>query len=217
VEDPRINVVVQGPNRWRGLLTWINGEIAVLNPGCFAIVMATGIISNAMFLVDHRAIADALFALNAMIFVWLALATLVRLVRFRAALWADLTNPRLVFSFFTIVAASDVFGLALNLRGLPEAACALWLCALAFWFVLTYHSFGVLMFLNTAKGADVVHGGWLIAIVGTEALVVLGSVIAPALDHFGPAVFVLTHMLWGVGLALYGMFITLFACRIFYF
>jgi len=122
VEDPRINVVLHGPDRWRGLLIWIDSEIAVLNPGCFAIVMATGIISNAMFLVDHRTIADALFAVNAMTFVWLALATLVRLVRFRAALWADLTNPRLVFSLFTLVAASDVFGLALNLRGTPVFA-----------------------------------------------------------------------------------------------
>ena len=217
MKDSQINVVVQGPNRWRGLLTWIDGEIAVLNPGCFAIVMATGIISNAMFLVDHRAIADALFALNAMTFVWLALATLVRLVRFRAALWADLTNPRLVFSSFTLVAASDVFGLALTLRGLPGAACALWLCALVLWLVLTYHSFGVLMFLNTPEGADVVHGGWLLAIVGTESLVVLGCVIAPRAGEFGPAMFVLAHMLWGVGLALYGMFITLFAYRIFYF
>src|SRR3954462_3325902 len=98
VEDPRINVV-QGPNHWRGLFRWIDGEIAVLNPGCFAIVMATGIISNAMFLVDHRAIADALFLINAAILVWLTLATMVRLMRFRAALWADLANPRLVFSF----------------------------------------------------------------------------------------------------------------------
>src|SRR5437764_15201360 len=89
VKDSRINVVLQGLNRWRGLLIWIDGEIAVLNPGCFAIVMATGIISNAMFLVDHRTIADALFALNAMVFVWLALATLLRVVRFRRALWAD--------------------------------------------------------------------------------------------------------------------------------
>ncbi len=82
----------EAPSRWRQLLTWLDGEIAVLNPGCFAIVMATGIISNAMFFFDHRAIADALFAVNAVVFAWLALATLARLVRFRAALWADLTN-----------------------------------------------------------------------------------------------------------------------------
>jgi tellurite resistance protein TehA-like permease len=199
------------------LLAWINGEIAALNPGCFAIVMATGIVANAMSFGEHRTIGNILFAVSALVFVWLVFATVFRAVRFHAALWADLTNPRRVFSFFTVVAAADVCGLALNLRGLPSAACALWLCALVLWLVLTYHSFGVLMFLNTAEGADVVHGGWLLAIVGTESLVVLGTVIAPMAGDFGPAMFVLAHMLWGVGLALYGMFITLFAYRIFYF
>jgi len=36
-------------------------------------------------------------------------------------------------------------------------------------------------FLNTAHGANVVHGGRLIAIVGTESLVILGTVVAPNL------------------------------------
>ena len=75
----------------------------------------------------------------------------------------------------------------------------------------------MLTFLNTAHGANVVHGGWLIAIVGTESLVVLGTVVAPAQGDLGPAVFVLIHMLWGVGLGLYGIFVTLFAYRIFFF
>jgi len=35
--------------------------------------------------------------------------------------------------------------------------------------------------------------------------------------NFGRTVFVLIHMLWGVGLALYGVFIVLFAHRIFFF
>jgi hypothetical protein len=34
-------------------------------------------------------------------------------------------QPRRVFSFFTVVVAADVFGLALNLRGMPGAAYAL--------------------------------------------------------------------------------------------
>ncbi len=48
-------------------------------------------------------------------------ATLIRAVRFGPALWADLINPRLVFSFFTIVAGTDVFGIGVNLRGYPGA------------------------------------------------------------------------------------------------
>jgi tellurite resistance protein TehA-like permease len=196
---------------------WLTLEVARLYPGCFALVMATGIISNALYLEDHRALSGALFVVNAIAFAWLIGATFVRAVRFPRALWADLIDPRFVFSFFTTVAAGDVFGLGLFLRGFGPLAAALWLVALALWFCLIYLSFGVLTFLNTAHRADVVHGGWLIAIVGTESLVILGTQIAPALGALAPAVFVLIHMLWGIGLALYGIFIVLFAHRIFFF
>ena len=196
--------------------TWLGREIERLYPGYFALVMATGIISNAFFFEGRRGIADALFAVNALAYPLLCMATLARIVRFGRALWADLIDPRLVFSFFTIIAASDVFGIGVNLRGYGQLALALWVAALTLWFVLIYFAFGVLTFLNTAHGANVVHGGWLIAIVGTESLVILGSAIAPALGATGTAVFVLLHMLWGIGLGLYAIFIALFAHRIFF-
>src|SRR5215831_9330274 len=195
---------------------WLARQIATLYPGAFAIVMATGIISNALYLENWRGISDALFAFNAVAYPYLLLATSIRAIQFRRALWADLINPTLVFSFFTIVAGTDVFGIGLNLRGFGDLALALWAFALLLWFGLIYLSFGVLTFLNTMHGANIVHGGWLIAIVGTESLVILGTQIAPPLGQIGTSVFVLIHMLWGIGLALYGIFIVLFAHRIFF-
>ncbi len=200
----------------RSSLRWFSREVQTLYPGCFALVMATGIISNALFFEGQRGVADALFAVNAIAYPVLLAATILRAVSFRRALWADLINPRLVFSFFTIVAGTDVFGIGIYLRGHASFALTLWLFALALWFCLIYLSFGVLTFLNTAHGANVVHGGWLIAIVGTESLVILGTIVAPPLGQLGTAIFVLIHMLWGVGLALYGIFIVLFAHRIFF-
>lgn len=196
---------------------WINREVAALYPGCFALVMATGIISNALFLEGYRAWTDALFAINLIAYPCLVLLTGSRFALFSRALWADLVNPRLIFSFFTIVAGTDVLGIGISLRGYATVALFMWLFALVVWFVLIYFSFAVLIFLNTAHGANVVHGGWLIAIVGTESLVILGTIIAPGLGSLSSAVFVLIHMLWGIGLALYGIFITLFAYRIFFF
>lgn len=178
--------------------------------------MATGIISNSLFFEGHRELSDALFAVNIVAYPCLLVATLIRAARFGRALWADLIDPRLVFSFFTMVAGTDVFGIGIHLRGFATLALAMWLFALALWFCLIYLSFGVLTFLNTAHGANVVHGGWLIAIVGTESLVILGTVVAPPLGQVGTAIFVLIHMLWGIGLALYGIFIVLFAHRIFF-
>jgi tellurite resistance protein TehA-like permease len=200
----------------KAFFAWIDRGIAQLPPGYFALVMATGIISNAMFFTGHRRISDALFAVALVSLLWLCLATLLRAARFGAAIKKDLINPRLVFSFFTIVAALDVFGGGLCLRGLNAFALPVWFLAFACWFFLLYFSFGVLTFLNRAE-ARVNHGGWLIAIVGTESLVILGSQIAPLLGGHAPAMFVLIHMLWGVGLGLYAIFIVLFAHRIFFF
>src|SRR5690606_36912666 len=114
--------------------------------------------------------SDILFAVNLVAYPVLIVFTVLRLIRFRAAFWADLIDPRFVFSFFSIVAGTDVLGAGLSLRGCEPIVLVLWLCAFALWFVLIYFSFGVLIFLNTAQKANVVHGGWLIAIVGTESL-----------------------------------------------
>jgi tellurite resistance protein TehA-like permease len=197
-------------------LGWLGHEIDTLYPGCFALVMATGIISNAFFFDGERPMADALFAVGAIAFCWLVAATAIRVVRRARSVWRDLCDPRMVFSFFTIVAAADVLGAGMHLRDYDGIALVLWIGALAIWFVLIYFSFGVLIFLNSAHRANIVHGGWLIAIVGTESLVILGSAMAPRFGTAGATVFVLIHMLWGVGLALSGIFVTLFASRIFF-
>jgi len=159
-----------------------------------------------------RTIAASLVLLVA----WLLVATIIRILRFPRALWADLIDPRLVFSFFTIVAASDVFGLGLTLRGFGTGAVALWLFALALWICLSYLSFGVLTFLNTAHRANVVHGGWLIAIVGTESLVIVGTLLAPRFGSLEDLTLVAVYSLWGIGIVFYGIFITLFTHRIFF-
>jgi tellurite resistance protein TehA-like permease len=213
--EHRTNVAL--PFFLRQLRAWADGQIATPYPGCFALVMATGIISNALFFEGRRGWSDALFAVNLLAYPWLTMLTVLRLARFWQALWSDLINPRLVFSFFTIVAGTDVFGVGINLRGFTTIALLLWLLALLAWFFLIYFRFGVLTFLNTAHGANVVHGGWLIAIVGTESLVILGTLVAPAVGDLSRTVFVLIHMLWGVGLGLYAIFVALFAYRIFFF
>jgi tellurite resistance protein TehA-like permease len=206
-----------GAHGLQRLIGWLDNAVARLAPGYFALVMATGIVSNTLYVQGHARLSNALFAVNLAAYPWLLLLTGLRAARFPRALWKDLVDPALVFSFFTFVAASDVLGLGLHLRGFPGAAFALWLAALAAWFVLIYFSFAVLTFLNTAHGANVVHGGWLIAIVGTESLAILGAVLAPQQGALAPSLFVLVHMLWGVGLGLYAIFITLFAYRIFFF
>ena len=206
-----------GPPVGTRFLALLDRGIRDLYPGYPAIVMATGIISNALFFMKLFGLSQVFFVVNLAAYPVLLTAILVRLLRHTAVLWADLLDPRLVFSFFTIVAATDVLGIQCDLRGYLDIAAALWLFAFLVWIFLLYFSFAVLSFLNTARDANVVHGGWLIAIVGTQSLVLLGVRVADHLVEYSTGLIVLAHMLWGIGLALYAIFVTLFSYRIFFF
>lgn len=214
--EPASQSGTPAPNLPGSLIGRVHEQIRQLYPGYFALVMATGIISNASLYLGHRELSHFLLAVNLAAFPLLVLASAIRAISYLREFWMDLTNPRLVFSFFTIVAAADVFGLQLVLRGYTEPAIALWLFALVVWTLLGYLSFSVLTFVNTESGADLVHGGWLIAIVGTESLVLLGAQLAPHFGALAPLVFVTIYALWGIGIVFYGIFITLFSYRLFF-
>jgi tellurite resistance protein TehA-like permease len=199
------------------LLARLDRGISGLYPGYPALVMATGIISNAFYFMGWFGFSHSLFLVNLFAYPMLILAILARAFRHTSSLWTDLLDPRMVFSFFTIVAATDVLGIQFDLRGYATLSVVLWLFAFIFWMFLLYFSFAVLSFLNTAHNANVVHGGWLIAIVGTQSLVLLGIRVADHLPGYATDVIVLAHMLWGIGLALYAIFVTLFSYRIFFF
>jgi tellurite resistance protein TehA-like permease len=195
---------------------WLDRGVLTLDPGCFALVMATGIVSNAFFLQGRRTLADALFVVAVVAYSCLWLLTILRIVRFGAAMWSELFNPRRVFLFFTAVAATDVLGTAIGFRGFAMVALAMWLLAFTLWLVLIYLAFGVLTFLNNNERADVVEGAWLNAIVGTQSLVILGTTFALPAANTAASAFILLHMLWMLGLVLYAIFVALLSYRMFF-
>lgn len=195
----------------------VKSAVRTLYPGYFALIMATGIISNGFYLLDLKVLSTALLVVDSTAFVILIPATIARAIMFPRLLWADLVNPRLVFSFFTIVAGANVFGVQLLLRGHVDIALALWIFSLAVWVPLSYFSFSVLTFRDTERNVGVIGGGWLIAIVGAESIAVLGGKLSAAVASGSELIFVTAHAFWGIGLILYGIFITLFAYRIFFF
>jgi tellurite resistance protein TehA-like permease len=178
--------------------------------------MATGIVSNGFFLLGHSTLSKVLLVANLVAFPVLLLALALRVALYPRRLWRDLVDPRLVFTFFSLVAGADVLALGLQLRGHDGVATWLWLFALAVWVLLGYFSFSVLTFVNSEEGAEVVHGGWLIAIVGTESLVIVGVLLAPRFGSLEDLALVAVYALWGIGIVFYGIFVTLFTHRIFF-
>lgn len=187
-----------------------------LHPGNFAMVMASGIISIGFTTLHFDLLGEILyiFALSA----WIILIALsvVRISRFPQAVKKDLLDPRLVFSYFTLVAATDIVGLLLDIRGHTTLALVCWVIAFFAWSTLLYLAFSVLTFLTHEHNVNIVHGGWLISIVGTQSLVLLGARIAHDLGDYAKYMMVEVHMLWGLGLIFYGIFVTLFCYRIFF-
>ncbi len=195
----------------------MRNAIRTLYPGYFALIMATGIISNGFYLLEMKALSTALLVVDSAAFLVLVPATVARAALYPRELWDDLINPRLVFSFFTIVAGANVFGIQLLLRGNLELAILLWVFSLIVWIPLSYFSFSVLTFRDTERNVGIMSGGWLIAIVGAESIAALGAKLSSEVSSGSELIFVTAHAFWGIGLILYGIFVTLFAYRIFFF
>lgn len=193
-------------------LRWLEA----LSPSNFALVMAAGIISFAFDKTGQPVLAKILFGVTVLAWGSLVVLSGWRLMRFAGAVRIDLLNIRRVFAFFTFVAGTSILGLLLNRYGLPNWAVACWVLAFLAWSVLLYLSFSVLTFLTHEHSVNVVHGDWLTSIIGTHSLVLLGADIVPHLGEYGRYMLIEIHMLWGLGLIFYGLFVTLFCYRIFF-
>ena len=191
-------------------------SLQVLHPGNFALVMASGILAVGLRALGFDALSEALAAFAVVAWLVLLALSLLRVTRHAASVRHDLLNPRMVFSYFTLVAATDIVGLLLNERGHAALAFCCWVLAFLAWCALLYLAFSVLTFLTHEHNVNIVHGGWLIAIVGTQSLVLLGAQVAPGLGEWAGTMMVEVHMLWGLGLVFYGIFVTLFCYRIFF-
>jgi tellurite resistance protein TehA-like permease len=164
-------------------------------------VMATGIVSIAAVLTEMPAIGLALCWLNLLFFTVLWLFTVARLVWHRQRFLADLTDHNRGPGFFTTVAAACILGSQwLIILKAFQIALFLWLFAILLWMAVTYTIFtGVTVKEDKPTLAEGIHGGWLIAVVATQAVSVLGARLAPVFDSEAEAMvfFALSMWLWG--------------------
>jgi tellurite resistance protein TehA-like permease len=166
--------------------------IARLHPATFALVMATGIVSIGCELMGLRLVAIALAALNCAFYAGVWTLTILRIVRHRDAVVADLLDHGRSVGFFTTVAATSVMGSQLIVvLDLPRVALALWFVAVVLAFTLTYAIFTILTVKQQKPSlAAGLNGAWLTIVVGMHSIAVLGAQVAPQLHGFeAPAIF----------------------------
>jgi tellurite resistance protein TehA-like permease len=172
-----------------------------LNPGTFAFVMATGIVSAALDAGSARTASAALLVVGAVGFVALLLAYGWRLLRWRQRFVADLVGPR-GFAFLTIVAASNVLASRFLVDRHITVASVLLAFGAAGWLVLGYGvPLGLIATTERHPWLDQVNDTWFMWVVGTQSV----AVAAAALDKLTPSLLlaVSASVCWAIGLVQY--------------
>ena len=188
--------------------------LAEMHPAYFALVMATGIVSLAAQLLGQRAVALALFALNLVFFAVLVVLAVLRVVRHRDRVIADLFHHGRSVGFFTVVAATEVVGSQfLFVAGWRTAALIAWIVGIALWLVLTYTIFTIITVkTNKPSLADGINGAWLLMVVAAQSVAVLGAQLAPGMSAANGVLF-FCLVVWLGGVMLYIWIIALIFYR----
>jgi tellurite resistance protein TehA-like permease len=180
----------------------VRPALAGLSPACFAMVMATGIVSLAARLQGAHWIAWPLFGLN--VAAWLVFCglSLLRAARHPHDMAADLGDHLRGPGFFTAVAATAVLGSQFAVFEASDAlALSLGVLAAVLWLGLTYAIFTALTIKPEKPPLDKgINGAWLLAVVATQSLAVLAAILAPRLaqpSRLGLNFFALSMWLWG--------------------
>ena len=194
---------------------YLREGLETMHPAYFAMSMATGIVSIACYLLGLRDLSSLLFWVNVLAYGGLWLATVARVVRFPKAFLADWASHQRGPGYFTSVAATCVLGSQfVLLRQAPGVAFTLWVVGLLLWFVCTYTVFVALTIREDKPSlSEGINGGWLIAVVATQSICVLGSSVLPdRLGNRDVALFFLTSF-WLCGGMLYTWMISLIFYR----
>jgi tellurite resistance protein TehA-like permease len=188
---------------------------ANLFPGYFALVMATGIISIACFLLDMKTIALVLLVINVIAYLVLCLLLLIRLLFFFPRVKADIQDHVRGPGFFTVVAGTCVLGSELLIVGdRYRPAMVLWFAGIGLWLVIMYTFFTAMTVSEKKPSIEAgLNGGWLLAVVATQSVSVLGTLLVSRLADYRETILFFTLCMFLLGCMLYLPLITLIFYR----
>lgn len=188
---------------------------ADLFPGYFALVMATGIISIACFLLGMETIALVLLVINVIAYLVLCLLLAFRLLFFFPRVIADIKDHVRGPGFFTVVAGSCVLGSALLIvLDQYRPAMVLWVAGITLWVVIMYTFFTAVTVRENKPTIETgLNGGWLLAVVATQSVSVLGTLLVTRLIDFRATILFFTLCMFLLGCMLYLLLITLIFYR----
>ncbi len=194
----------------------LSAAVATLDPGYFALVMATGIVSTGSDLLGYITLSRVLLGFTIVAFVVLAVAYTVRLALFPRFVQQSLRDPTTAMGYFTVVAGTDVLASRVSISGHPLVVLCLGLPAALLWAVLSYGLPWTIVAAARRPVLGQINGTWLIWVVATQSLSIVAADLArvspwTALSDNLPIVSV---CLWGVGVVLYLILIAIIFLRL---
>lgn len=176
--------------------------IADMSPAYFSLVMATGIVSLAAFLMGQRMLALILFYLNIAQYGVLCLLYAMRAWRYPRRFFGDMISHSSGPGYLTAVAATGV--LASQFMIIAEdigIGMALWLLTGLLWLCLAYAILAALTVRREKPALEKgINGGWLLAVVATQAVAVSSVLLAARIGgswRLGLNLLALSMWLWG--------------------
>ncbi|MGH9080570.1 MAG: tellurite resistance/C4-dicarboxylate transporter family protein [Acidimicrobiales bacterium] len=194
----------------------VRRALATLDPGYFAWVMASGIVSVGADLLGYRVLSQVLLGVTVVAFVILVFAYVARVVWFWAWFRQSLRDPTTAMAYFTLVAGTEVLAIRLLMAGHPLVTLALGAAAALLWLVLTYGLPWSIVATAHRPVLGEINGTWLVWVVATQSLSIVAAGLAPVapsatLEDILPVIAV---CLWGVGVMLYLVLIVLVFLRL---
>lgn len=193
----------------------ITQAVADLFPGYFALVMATGIISTATFLLGMKWLAWVLLVINLIAYAVLSFLLMIRVIGFYPRVKADLTDHTRGPGFFTVIAGTCVLGSQLLIvAGRYQVAMVLWFLGLLLWAIVMYTFLtAVTVRENKPSFETGISGTWLLATVATQSISVLGTLLADHFRSYREPVLFFTLCMFLLGCMIYLILITLIFYR----
>ena len=194
----------------------IRRAIATMDPGYFAWVMASGIVSVGADLLGYRILSRVILAVTAVAFVGLVLVYVARAVWFTAFIRHNLQDPSVAMAYFTFVAGADVLGIRLDMGGYSGFAAGLAVAAGVIWVVLNYG----LPWSIVARAHHPVlrefNGTWFIWVVATQSLSIAAGGLVRDWQAAGlrQGLAETAVCLWGVAIVLYLVLVVIILLRL---
>ena len=176
-----------------------------LTPAYFALVMATGIVSIASYFNHNEWLAYTLFTLNIIFYIILIILYTLRILYFHSNVLDDFWDFSRGMGYFTIVAGSCILGnqFVIILDNF-SVAFVLWIFSIILWFVLIYGIFTAYLIKEKKPTLEKgINGGWLVSIVATQAVSILGGLLSSSFGQYQELTLFMSLTLWLFGGMLY--------------